>query len=67
MGDNFEGYAELGLKALKRAAVRAIAEAGKRNLKVPIWKDGNIEYISPEIDSEQIAPADRYSADASQR
>jgi len=52
MEDKFEDYAVLGLNALKRAAFRAIAEAKKRNLKVPIWKDGKIEYISPEIDTE---------------
>jgi len=64
MEDEFEDYAILGLKALKRAAFRAIAEAKKRNLKVPIWKDGKIEYISPEIDTEQGAAPERYSAGA---
>jgi hypothetical protein len=61
MGDKIEDYAESGITALKRAASRAMAEAKRRNLKVPIWKDGTVEYISPETDTGQNAAPNRYS------
>ena len=32
-----ETYAEMGLRALKRAATKAREEARKNNLKIPIW------------------------------
>ena len=35
------------LRALSRAAQKAIAEAKRKNLKIPIWKDGNYELSKP--------------------
>ena len=51
--DRHQDYATIGLKALQRAAYKAIVEAKKRGLRIPVWKDGKIEYISPDIDTEQ--------------
>ncbi len=47
-------YTILGLKALQRAARKVAENARKNNLKIPIWKNGRIEYIVPEINTEQI-------------
>jgi hypothetical protein len=58
MKNQHESYAIKGLKALKRAAKKAAEDAMKNNLKIPIWKDGKIEYIIPEIDTEQGAAGD---------
>ena len=41
-------YAALGLKALRRAARKVVEDAKKNNLKIPIWRDGKVEYMSPE-------------------
>ena len=51
--DQPKDYATIGLKALQlhRAAYKAKVEAKKRGLKIPVWKDGKIEYINPEIDT----------------
>jgi predicted transcriptional regulator len=46
-------YTILGLKALQRAAKKVAENARKNNLKIPIWKNGRIEYIVPEINTEQ--------------
>ncbi|RKX36317.1 MAG: hypothetical protein DRP19_03905 [Thermotogae bacterium] len=54
MEKQYQDYAIMGLKALKRAARRAVMDAQKKNQKIPIWKDGRIEYINPEIDTERI-------------
>ncbi len=62
MGKQNQDYATMGLKALSRAAQKAIAEAKRKNLKIPIWKDGKIEYINPEINTEQLGAVDRQSA-----
>jgi hypothetical protein len=64
MENQSKNYAIMGLNALIRAARKAIESATKKNLKVPIWKDGKIEYIKPKINTEQGAPPDRYSAGA---
>ena len=45
-------YATMGLNALKRATRKALESARRNNLQVPIWKDGKIEYVTPEIDTE---------------
>ena len=49
-----EDYAALGLTALKRATRKAFERARKNHLQVPIWRDGKIEYINLEIDTERI-------------
>ena len=46
-------YAAIGLKALKRAADKVVENARKNNLKIPIWENGRIEYLIPEISTEQ--------------
>ena len=53
MVEQKQDYATLGLKALNRAVQNAIAEAKRKNLKIPIWKEGKIEYINPKIITEQ--------------
>lgn len=53
-----QDHAAMALRALIRAAQKAMAEAKRKNLKVPIWIDGKIEYIDPEIDPEQFDSAD---------
>ena len=55
-------YATMGLNALKRATRKALESARRNNLQVPIWKDGKIEYVTPEIDTEQLGALDRQSA-----
>ena len=47
-------YATLGLKALKRAAVKVAEKAKKNNYKIPIWKNGHIVYEIPKIITEQV-------------
>lgn len=47
-------YAELGLRALKRAAIKVAEKARRNNLKIPIWEDGQVKYIDPEIQTDQI-------------
>ena len=51
-------YAEMGLRAMKRAALKAHEEARKNNLKVPIWQNNRVEYIDPssenKIDDESL-------------
>jgi len=55
-------YATMGLNALKRATRKALESARRNNLQVPIWKDGKIKYVTPEIDTEQLGALDRQSA-----
>ena len=57
-----EDYANMGLIALKRASRKVLEKACYDNLRVPIWKNGKIEYISKEINTEQGAEADRQPA-----
>ena len=58
MGKHNQDYATMGLKALSRAAQKAIAEAKRKNLKIPVWKDGKIGYISPESNAERLGTVD---------
>lgn len=46
-------HAIIGLKALKRAAAKVAEDARKNNYKIPIWRNGKIEYEIPEIFTEQ--------------
>ena len=46
-------YSKLGFKALQRAAIKVAENARKNNLKIPIWKNGRVEYISQGISTEQ--------------
>ena len=55
-------YAELGLRALKRAAKKIAENARKSGSKIPIWRNGRIEYVIPEIDTEQVAAVDHRPA-----
>ena len=47
-------YSILGLKALKRAAAKVAEDAQKNNYKIPVWKNGRIEYEIPEIITEPM-------------
>lgn len=42
-------YGVLGLKALKRAAHKVAVDA-KKNTKIPVWKNGQIEFIVPDVE-----------------
>lgn len=55
-------YAIMGLKALKRAAVKVAEDARKNNYKIPVWKNGSIVYEIPEVITEQDASADARSS-----
>ncbi len=46
-------YVVIGLKALKRAAIKVADDARKNNYKIPIWRNGRIEHVIPEILTEQ--------------
>jgi len=46
-------YTKLGFKALQRAAIKAAENARKNNLKIPIWENGRIKYLIPDIRTEQ--------------
>ena len=50
---DYGNYAESGLKALRRAVKKAVETARKNNLKIPIWKNGGLEYIFPEDDTRE--------------
>jgi hypothetical protein len=51
-------YAMLGLKALERAANKVAENARNNKFKIPVWKNGRIEYEIPEIITESSAQAD---------
>lgn len=60
-------YAEIGLIALKRAAAKVAEDARKNKYKIPIWRDGRIEFEIPAIISEKLQSPDgnkRGGADA---
>jgi hypothetical protein len=40
-------YSKLALNAMCRASKEAQKKAADHNLKIPIWKDGNIVYMEP--------------------
>ena len=43
----YNEYTEMGLRAMKRAAKKVNEDARKNNYKIPIWKNGKVEYIDP--------------------
>ena len=53
-------YAVLGLKALRRAARKVVEDARKNNLKIPIWRDGKVEYMSCDDVLEELWQAKDY-------
>ncbi len=55
-------YALLGLKALKRATAKVAENARKNDYKIPIWKNGRIEYEIPAISTEQPCAPDAKSS-----
>lgn len=52
-------YTTIGFKALQRAAAKVAEDARKNNYKIPIWKDGRIEYKIPEVPPEQGGAVDQ--------
>jgi hypothetical protein len=54
-------YALLGLKALERAAAKVAENASKNKYKIPVWKNGRIEYKIPEVITEQTSAPDAKS------
>ena len=50
---NHNEYATFGLKALQRAAKKVAEDARKNNYSIPIWENGRIEYLRPEISTEK--------------
>ena len=46
-------YTTLGLRALQRAAAKVAENARKTDFKIPIWENGRVEYLIPEINAEQ--------------
>jgi hypothetical protein len=41
-----ESNSYLALKAMRRASKQALERAARKDLKIPIWKDGKIVYES---------------------
>ena len=52
-------YALLALKAMERAAAKVAEDARKNKYKIPVWKNGRIEYEIPGIVTEKGAQAVR--------
>jgi len=48
-------YTILGFRALQRAAIKVAENARKNNYKIPVWKNGRIEYEVPETIIEQTS------------
>jgi len=47
--ENQNKYAAIALKALQRAAAKVAEDARKNNCKIPVWRNGHIEYRVPGI------------------
>ena len=54
-------YKVLGLKALQRAAAKVAENARKNNFKIPIWENGRIKYLMPDVNTEQSSAHDARS------
>ncbi len=52
-------YTILGFKALKRAAAKVADNARKNNYKIPIWRNGRIEYEIPGVITEHAGAVDQ--------
>jgi hypothetical protein len=48
-------YTALGFKALQRAAIKVADNARKNQYKIPVWKNGRIEFEVPEAIIEQTS------------
>ena len=59
-----DSYTALGLKALKRAAAKVSENARKNNYRIPIWKNGRIEYEIPAISTEQARENEELASDS---
>ena len=51
-------YALSALKAMERAAAKVAEDARKNSYKIPVWKNGRIEYEIPGLITEQGAQVD---------
>jgi len=51
-------YAILGLKALERAANKVAENARNNKFKIPVWKNGRIEFEIPEIATDRGTQTD---------
>ena len=40
---------DLALKGMRRAAVKARERAARFGLKLPVWRDGAIVFVNPEV------------------
>jgi hypothetical protein len=46
--EKYSEYTEMGLRAMRRAAKKVYEDARKNNEKIPIWKNGKVQYIVPQ-------------------
>lgn len=58
-------YAVLGLKALQRAAEKVAENARKNKHKIPVWRNGHIEYEIPRLTNGQPGQPDVEKDDVS--
>ena len=52
-------YAILGFRALQRAAEKVAEDARRNNYKIPVWKNGQIEFEIPVAITEQKITPDK--------
>ena len=52
-------YAIIGLRALRRAAAKVAEDARKNNYKIPVWREGHIEFVIPGVITEQDGAVDQ--------
>ena len=52
-------YAVIGLKALQRAAAKVAEDARRNNYKIPVWRNGRIEYIIPGVTTKKNGTVDQ--------
>lgn len=54
---------DLALKGMRRAAVVARERAARFGLRIPVWRDGVIVFVNPELkaqpDADAALPADK--------